>query len=367
MKTTSARTHLVSGAALAACLATPAFAQSQTASGTSINNQATVSYDVGNSPQSVSSNVASFVVDKKINLVVAEVGGAPTAVGIGDTNQVTTFTVTNLSNSTQDFRLDPDQQNVSIPLLGTDNFNVTSMRAFVDSNSNGTYDSGVDTATFIDELAPDATVTVFIVANIPNTQGISTAIVSLNAVAAAGGGSGTLGADLVASSVLAADSPTTVETVFADGDGLLDLTRNGMARAFDAYHISTAAVSLAKTARVISDPINLLVNPHAIPGATIEYCLTINNAGPGTASNVAISDNVPANTTFVPGSITVGTIGLGGSLGCILLGTSEDDNATGADETDLYGGSFDGTTVRGTVPSIVATGGYAVAFRVIVN
>jgi uncharacterized repeat protein (TIGR01451 family) len=346
-------------------MATPAFAQSQTAASTQVNNQASVTYEVGGTSQTVSSNVASFLVDKKINLAVAEVGGAVTQTNIGATAQVTTFTVTNLSNSVQDFRLDPDQQQVSIPLLGTDNFNVTNLKAYVDSNGNGTYEAGVDVATFIDELAPDATVTVFIVADIPNQAGAETAIVSLNAVAAAGGSNGTLGADLVASSLLVADSANTVEIVFADGGGLLDAIRNGQARAFDAYHISTAVVTLGKTATVISDPVNLLLNPHPIPGAVIEYCMKINNAGPGTASNLTVTDTIPANTTFVPGSISVGTAGALGA--CILLGTSEDDNNTGADETDLYGGSFDGTTVRGTLPSIAGSTSMAMAFRVTVN
>jgi uncharacterized repeat protein (TIGR01451 family) len=356
------RTALACGSALAACTAVPAFAQSQTAAGTPVNNQATVSYDVGGSTSSVSSNVATFVVDKKVNLAVAEVGGAVTQTALGATNQVTTFTVTNLTNATQDFRLDPDQQLISIPLLGTDNFNVTNVRVFVDANGDGSYDAG-DTQTFIDELLPDATVTVFIVSDVPSVPGQDTAIVSLNVVAAASGSSGSLGADLVASSTLLPDSAGTMETVFADGSGPLDLARNGMARAFDAYKISTAAVTLAKTSRVVSDPVNLLINPHAIPGATIEYCLAVNNAGPGTATNLVLADNVPANTTFVSGSIAVGTAG--GT--CVLAGTSEDDNATGADETDLYGGSFDGTTVRGTLPSVGVLGIYALSFRVTVN
>jgi uncharacterized repeat protein (TIGR01451 family) len=358
------RLNLFAGAAIVAFFATPASAQ-QTAAGTTINNQASVSYSVGGSPQSVNSNTASFVVDKKVNLAVAEVGGTATKVSIGSTDQVTTFTVTNLTNSTQDFRLVADQQTISIPLLGTDDFNVTSMRVFVDSNGNGTYDPGVDTATFIDELAPDATKTVFIVANIPNTQGIHTAIVGLDAIVAAGGSSGSLGADLVATSLLTADSPNTVDIVFADDAGLLDQLRDGQMWAFDAYTVDTAAISMTKTARVISDPYNLLVNPKAIPGATIEYCLTIANAGPGTATAVNVADAVPANTTYVSNSLTVGGLGVGGQ--CVLNGTIEDDNATGADESDPYGGSFDGTTVRATLPSVLPNVPLTVAFRVTVN
>ena len=377
MYTTTMRSCLLGGAAVAAALAgTVANAQTttattpsatpHTAAGTSVTNQAMVSYDVGGNTQTVSSNVATFVVDKKVNLAVAEVGGSPTQTAVNSTAQVTTFTVTNLTNAVQDFRLDPDQQSVSIPLLGTDNFDVTNMRAFVDANNNGVYDPGIDTASFIDELAPDATVTVFIVADIPNSPGADTAIVSLNAIAAAGGTSGSLGADLTASSTLAADSPTTVETVFADGGGPLDAFRNGQMRAFDSYHISTAVVSLAKTATVVSDPVNLLLNPHPIPGATVEYCIKVSNAGPGTASNVKIGDAVPANTTFLPGSITVGPSAL--VAGCVGIGgTAEDDNDTGADEADPYGGSFDGTTVHATLPPVLPSTSLSVAFRVILN
>lgn len=357
---------LLGSAALGIVVSVSGVAQAQqTPAGTSVNNQATVSYEVGGTPQSVSSNVATFVVDKKVNLTVAEVGGAPTQTAVGATDQVTTFTVTNLTNAVQDFRLEADQQLVSIPLLGIDNFNMNNLRAFVDGNGNGTYDAGVDTQTYIDELAPDATVTVFLVGNVPNTPGIETAIVSLNAIVATGGTGGALGADLVASSTLVADSPSTVEIVFADDGGLVDGARNGQGRSFDAYHISTAVVTMLKSATVISDPVNLLLNPHAIPGATVEYCMKVSNAGPGTASNVVLSDAVPANSTFVPGSIAVGTSGTLGA--CILLGTAEDDNATGADETDLYGGSFDGTTVRATLPTIAPLTSMSIAFRVTLN
>ncbi|MCD2324385.1 DUF11 domain-containing protein [Sphingomonas sp. IC-56] len=359
------RTTLLGGVVFAASITANAAQAQQTAAGTSVNNQATVTYEVGGASASVSSNVASFVVDKKVNLTVAEVGGAPTQTSINASDQVTTFTVTNLTNAVQDFRLQADQQLVSIPLLGTDNFDMNNLRAFVDSNGNGTYEAGVDTATFIDELAPEGVVTVFIVGDTPNQPGADTAIVSLNAIVATGGNRGTLGADVTASSTLVADSPTTVETVFADDTGLLDSLRNGQQRAFDSFRISTAVMSLVKSATTISDPVNLLVNPHPIPGAVIEYCMRVNNAGPGAASNIALADAVPANSTFVPGSIAVGTSGLLGA--CILLGTSEDDNNTGADETDLYGGSFDGTTVRAMLPTVAAGTSMSVAFRVTVN
>ncbi|WBO23150.1 DUF11 domain-containing protein [Sphingomonas abietis] len=323
-----------------------------TAAGTIVNNTASVSYSVGGTPQTAQSNTATFVVDKKVNLTVAELGGTDTQTALGATDQVTTFTVTNLTNAIQDFRLTADQQSVSIPILGVDNFDVTNVRIFVDSNGNGVYDAGVDTRSYIDELAPDATATVFIVADVPNAPGENVAIVSLNAIAAAGGTSGSLGSDLVATSTLTPDSPTTVDIVFADGGGIGDLPRNGQARAFDAYQISTAAVTMTKSAVVISDPYDLAVNPKAIPGATIRYCMIVSNAGPGAATAVNVTDSLPANVTFVSGSLNVGGTGAGGVCGA--GGTQEDDDAVGPDESDPNGGSFDGTTVRAMLPLLAA-------------
>jgi uncharacterized repeat protein (TIGR01451 family) len=356
------RLALLSGTAALASWSGAAQAAGTTA-GTTVSNTASVTYSVGGSTASASSNTATFLVDRKVNLTVTEVGGTVTYTSLGATDQVTTFQVTNLTNAVQDFRLTTDQQSISIPILGTDNFDVTNMRAFVDSNGNGTYDAGVDTATFIDELAPDTSVTVFLVANIPSTAGQDVAIVSLSAQAAAGGTPGTQGAALT--QTLTADSPTTVDIVFADVAGTGDLPRDGIARAFDAYKISTAAVSMTKTATVISDPLNGIVTPKAIPGAVIEYCLTLSNAGPGTATGVNISDAVPAGTTYISNSLTVGGLGVGGQ--CVLNGTIEDDDATGADETDLYGGSFDGTTVHAVIPLLTTLVPLTAAFRVTVN
>jgi uncharacterized repeat protein (TIGR01451 family) len=334
-----------------------------TQAGTSIPNQASVTFTVGGSTQTVDSNVASFVVDKKVNLTVT--GGVITPTAIGTTDQVTAFEVTNLTNAVQDFRLTVDQQSLSIPLLGVDNFDVTSLRVFADVNGNGTYEANIDTRTYIDELGADTSVTVFIVGNIPNVPGSDTAIVSLSAQAAAGGAAGTEGAALQATSVLQADSPTTMDIVFADAAAPFDLARDGVGRAFNAFRIGTAAVSITKTSRVITDPVNLLINPRAIPGATMEYCLTVNNAGPGIASGVTIADQIPANTTYVPDSLQVGGVGIGGA--CVLNGTIEDDDTTGGDETDLYGGSFDGTRVRGVIPNMLPGVSLTAAFRVIIN
>ena len=72
-----------SGIAIAALAATPAFAVGTTA-GSFIDNTATVNYQVGGVSQTaVNSNTNRIVVDRRISLLVAEVGNATTSVAPG--------------------------------------------------------------------------------------------------------------------------------------------------------------------------------------------------------------------------------------------------------------------------------------------
>src|SRR2546422_2754627 len=159
-----------------------------TSAGTDISNTASVGYTVGGVSQAaVNSNTVTFKADRRINLAVAEVGGAYTDVAPGATAQVLTFTVTNTSNAPLDFHLTATQDSTgSNDAFGnTDDFDVTGVQAIADSNANGVYDAGVDTATFLDEIPADATRTVFIVANIPLGQADgNTAGLRLTAIAA---------------------------------------------------------------------------------------------------------------------------------------------------------------------------------------
>jgi len=68
-----------------------------TAAGTSVSNTATVTFKVGGTPQTPVSHVpTTFLVDRKINLTVAQLGSSVT-VAPGSNDQVLAFTVTNTS------------------------------------------------------------------------------------------------------------------------------------------------------------------------------------------------------------------------------------------------------------------------------
>ena len=90
--------------ALSSVAAVPAFAAGTTA-GTTITNTATVDYQVGGVAQGQQSASNNFTVDRKINLLVEEVGTVTTNVVPGQTNAVTTFQLTNSSNEVLDFAL----------------------------------------------------------------------------------------------------------------------------------------------------------------------------------------------------------------------------------------------------------------------
>jgi len=283
-----------------------------TDAGVSINNRATVNYSVGSvaqtpiesSPTGNSTPGANnganttFVVDNKILHTVAEVSGNATTTTPGATNVVATFTVTNTGNNSQGYQLTATNLTGGTLFGQTDNTDVTNLRAFRDVNGNSTYDPGVDTETFINTLAEDATVTVFVVADIPvtavNGQHANVQLAARAAVA------GTNGATLVTQSA-GADNPATVDVVFADGGAV---ARDGIHEASDQYAIQSASLSVSKVAAVVSDPFNGASNPKAIPGAVVRYTVTVSNASTTTAAqSVVLDDQIPADTVFVSGSL----------------------------------------------------------------
>jgi uncharacterized repeat protein (TIGR01451 family) len=376
MRTKDLRYFLLAGTAL---VATAGAAQAQTttptpvsgtAAGTVITNQAQATYTVNGTPQSTSSNVTSFVVDKKVAFTLVRSQTGNTQVNIGQTGAVTTFKLTNTTNGTQDFLLDAGQQNISVGVLpGTDDFDVANMKVYVDKNNNGVYDPGVDTAQFVDELAPDTSVSIFIVADIPSGQNQNLAFVDLHATVAAGGTAGTAGAALQATDQSVVNSDSVVDIVFADddSDGVFagDIARNGQGIAYAAYEIATrnVALSVTKSSRVLSDGVNALL-PKALPGAMVEYCLVVNNATLLTPANaVTVTDVVPANMTYDPGSITIGAIG--GATQCLVNGVSETDALNDELPTDPYKASYDATAnkITAVIPTVGGGTGVAVSFR----
>jgi uncharacterized repeat protein (TIGR01451 family) len=343
-----------------------------TAANTTVSNQATVNYTVGGVaqapiPSSPTGNTTpgggaptTFVVDNRIDLTVTEVSGGNTAVTPGQLNQVTSFTVTNTGNSAQGFQLTPANLAGGAVFGNTDNTDVANLRVFVDSNANGVYDAGVDTATAIDTLAADANVIVFIVADVPGTvTNGQFANVQLSARAAV---AGTNGATL-ATETAGADTPGAVDVVFGDA------ARDATEVAADQYAVSSAALSVQKTSAVLDDPFNGTTNPKAIPGAHIEYAVAISNSGAAAATGLQINDPLPANTSFRTGGYNGNasdvsiTVGANPATFCVAeVGSDTNGDGCSRTATDLVVGAPALTTV-----AIGAGNAVTVRFQVTIN
>src|SRR5215470_12004090 len=147
-----------------ALLASPAFAVG-TIAGTSISSQATVSFVMGGVPGLALSGPATIVVDEVLDLNITRVSST-VSVSAGDTNRVLLFRLTNTGNGSETFPLNIDN------LLSGDNFDpqAATPAIYFDSDSNGilsaadvAYVAGSNDPT----LAPDASVAILLVNNIP--------------------------------------------------------------------------------------------------------------------------------------------------------------------------------------------------------
>jgi uncharacterized repeat protein (TIGR01451 family) len=338
--------------AVAAGTATPASAAGTTA-GSTITNNVTVNFQVGGVNQNSVSASNSFTVDRKVNFTVAEDGSATTQVSPGQLAAVTSFIVTNTSNAPLDFNLAAaNRAGGAAAHGGTDNFDASNLRIYADTNNDGDYDAGVDTQiTYLDQVAADANSRVFIVVDIPLGRSTNdVAGVRLTGTAHEPTAAGSLGAVVTQT---AGANTAGVDTVFADTNADGNTARDGIHFDEDDYTVLAANLSASKSSRVISDPLNGTTNPKLIPGAVVEYCISVANAaGSASASNVAISDTLPAQTTYEPtfGVLVNGTV------------TGSTCNADGA-----IAGSHAAGVVSGTIPSVAAGATRTVLFRVTIN
>jgi uncharacterized repeat protein (TIGR01451 family) len=340
-------------ATLSGFAATPAIAAGTTA-GTTITNTATVDYQVGGVTQGQQSASNNFVVDRKINLLVEEFGNITTTVVPGQTNAVTTFQLTNSSNEVLDFALAASQiAGGTASHGGTDTFDVSNVRIYRDNTVTGTvgsWDVGDQLVTFIDELVVDTAIRLFVVADVPGgLANNAVAGVTLRATAREGGTAGSQGAAITETT---GANTAGKDTVFADIAGVTgDAARDGSHSDNDDYTVQTATLAVTKSSRVISDPFNNTTNPKLIPGAVVEYCISVANSGSADATSVVINDAVPGQLTF-----NAGTIRLNGTV------TGVTCNADGA-----VGGSYSAPNVSGTIATIAAGATRTLVFRATVN
>jgi uncharacterized repeat protein (TIGR01451 family) len=360
-----------------------------TAPGQNIDNIASVNYSVngvaqtvirsapgaGNStPGAGGGAVTRFVVDQKIDLHLAEVSGNATA-GVlpGSTNQVTTFFIRNDGNETQGISLSSLHLPAPAAVFGNTSAQaMASYAVFVESTpatvgvaacsspaqpGGMAYNAGTDSAQNILALAPDACTWVYVVATAPASvtngtfsnvelTGIAREQTTLAALTENTGADNLLGQDIV----------------FADA--------NATVTARDQYAFVTASFNVAKSSTVINDFVSAS-NYKYIPGAYVEYTITLTNSGSAQADAVAVNDALPTQTTFLAGQYNGSASDVRVTVGatdtfCVAETNGTDGNGDGCFLTTSAGVTT--LTVRNPVIAPVAPAGSVnVRFRVRIN
>lgn len=322
----SRRMRLVPWAVFLTLLSTSALAVG-TPSGTIVSNVASLRYAQGGASLQITSNPSSFRVDEILNVVVHKSDADNVVVASPDTRRVLRFMVTNTGNGAQKFQLS------STDALAGDQFDPVFVKLVIDTNGNGVYDPGVDQDYASGQndplIAPDQSLAIFVICDIPagrvnNDLGLA----ALNVQAVIGTG---------------APGTTIVGKGGGGSDVVIGLSR-GIANAQNGYRVTQVQPVLTKSQTVISPSGGSV----ALPGSIVTYTLRLELKGSGTTINSLIADAIPANGTYVAGSLR-------------LNGTALTDQA------DADAGRFTGNAIEVSLGSLIAPVTHVVSFQVRLN
>jgi uncharacterized repeat protein (TIGR01451 family) len=258
-----------------------AWALSLTTANTDVNNSVTLNYKVGGTSQTaIEAHDTGFVVDRKVDLTVSNDDPSHTVnVAPGNTDRILHFTVKNTGNDQEIYALSIVQHGHGL----ADNFDPTSCTIEDNASNSG--------ATLNITIPQEDQMSITVHCNIPSTAGDDD--------------NGTI--DLLASVTGRtkanddADDPAAVQDIFADAAGVAgtataadstDIAYDAKHSAYGIYHVKMAKLAVNKESCVITDPVGGATHPHAIPGATIRYAITIVNSGTGDANNTVLTDDI---------------------------------------------------------------------------
>lgn len=280
-------------------------------------------------------SVTTFWVDELLDVSLVSADASSIGVLPGQSAAVQQYTLTNLGNGVEAFRLNAE------PIIPGDNFDATLDAIFLETNGTAGLQIGPGgddvyvAGTNDPQLPADATQTVYVTADIPAGVVISeVALLELRAIATtivAGSGTddpalpafppvGTSYADLGDAASDGAGDVAAVVGVSYDPANPLYLDRHD-------FLVTDAGVTIIKTAFTVLDPIG---GSTVVPGSVINYRVLVELAGGASAQTLTVSDPVPGELLYTPNSISV--VGL-------PTGEEADDDfiPAGVDNTGING------------------------------
>jgi uncharacterized repeat protein (TIGR01451 family) len=322
----------------------PHTAWALTPAGTVIQNRATVNYTMSGFNITSYSTTALTPVAEIVDVSVAPAmaGTTPVVPPFPTSGELLYFAVTNSGNSTEDFALTVD------PAVAGNDFDPDNPVVAIDAGVLGSYEgTGTDTLYSGSIAIPGETTSyVWVISDILDT--------TLNA-----GDVGRVTLEAVHQNAPASTAPGTI--YLGAGPGGTDLVlgaSGGYGTADGAYIVVATTFSMVKSVAAIAGTVAGLPVTIPITGARITYQLDVVVAGTGTAVAVTISDPIPVNTTYVPGSMTLDPDGPGPSPPAGLTDTNADYPADR--------GEFTGAAIRVRLGDLTA-GTWTITFQVTID
>jgi uncharacterized repeat protein (TIGR01451 family) len=293
----------------------PAAYAASPAAGTNISNVATASYTDG-------TNTSRTVTSNSVNTVVLQVASfdlqADRTTTANPNGQVSlSHTLTNLGNGTDTFQL-------NVANVSGDDYDFTNVHVYLDANNDGVPDNNTDlNGTAI---------------SLPAGQSVGLVVVGTTSN--------------VATNAQVGDLALTATNVFSTTVSGGSNTATTKTNTDVVTIVAGAVIQLAKSINVTN------VDPTASTLArTVTYTLAYKNTGNADASNVTVTDLLPANVTYVPGSAV-----WSGSATALTDDTSSDGPSIAYDFNKTTAGTA--TLVLNSVPK--NTNG-TLTFKVTVN
>ena len=330
-------------------IALPMSALAATPAGTLITNTAIVNYAIGGTPQSPMSSLAAVVlVDEIIQPILTCQSLPNVAVNSPSINDVLTFLLTNGGNGSESFSIVRSNGPLPLPAgnytpinsIAYDPLNTPTGAIFLETNNVAGFQPGADLAYVpgVNDpvIAAGKGLVVYVLSdttNVPaNAQGDVLLTVTSRTTGAAGAA--------VATRLLGVG-----ENLGNGAGNAIVVTPRAEAAATCSYVATGLGFVMNKSVLSVADPLGGAL---LMPSAVMTYQITVNLNGVGIASGLVVSDPIPANLTYVPGSIAVGGVAM-----------------TDAIDADIA--QFATNTVSVSLGNVAAPASVVITFRATIN
>lgn len=271
-------------------IANMATASASTPAGTSISNQASVTFSQNNNSGFViRSNVAVFTVNEIIDVQINWADNSQISVSSPDYNKVLTFKLTNIGNGKQQYNLNVNPNNIN-----GSNFNPIAVtpNVYVENNLqsglqlSGAYIDTTYSPGALVNLEPNETKYIYLVYNIPSNLLINNkSFVQIEAVSNSVGTNNYLAG-----------------TIIHNNDGSQSLLGHTLGKSKATGNFITNSLQVTSTKSVLNVKDSLggnIIQSQSI----LTYQISLDISGSGKASRVQIVDALPVELDYIPNSL----------------------------------------------------------------